>query len=136
MCAMTTKPIIRLAALLALIIPWFAACASTPDLPEGSGALFAGPLEKARQGALDALVVLGFDVKKQEPTYVEGFRPRKIGLLVGSGGETVGVWLEPVGEQRTRVRVDTAKSFVGIAGQKNWDAEVLAQMEKTLGKPQ
>ena len=68
--------------------------------------------------------------------HTSGFRPRKVGLFVGSGGETVGGWLEPVGEQQTRVRVDTAKSFVGIAGQKNWDAEVLAQMEKTLGKPQ
>jgi hypothetical protein len=119
-----------------LIATSLVACASTPDRPKTSGVVFAQPLEKARQGALDALVVLGFDVKKQEPAYVEGFRPRKVGLLVGSGGETVGIWLEPAGEQQTRVRVDTAKSFAGIAGQKNWDAEVLAQMEKTLGKPQ
>ena len=133
---MTNRRIIHLTGLLALIAPLLVACASTPDLPKTSGVVFAQPLEKARQGALDALVVLGFDVKKQEPTYLEGFRPRKVGLLVGSGGETVGVWLEPAGEQQTRVRVDTAKSFAGIVGQKNWDAEVLAQMEKTLGKPQ
>jgi hypothetical protein len=133
---MTNRRIIRLTAALVLIAPLLVACASAPDLPQAPGVVFARPVEKTRQGAVDALVVLGFDVKKQEPTYVEGFRPRKVGLLVGSGGETVGIWLEPGGEQRTRVRVDTAKSFVGIAGQKNWDAEVLAQMEKTLGKAQ
>jgi hypothetical protein len=132
---MASRRLIRLTASLAVIAPLLVACASTPDLPKTSGVVFAQPLEKARQAALDALVVLGFDVKKQEPTYVEGFRPRKVGLFVGSGGETVGIWLEPA-EQQTRVRVDTAKSFAGMAGQKNWDAAVLAQMEKTLGKPQ
>jgi len=133
---MTSTRILRSTALLASILPVLVGCASTPALPKASGVVFAQPLEKTRQGALDALVVLGFDVKKQDPAYVEGFRPRKIGLLVGSGGETVGVWLEPVGDQQTRVRVDTAKSLAGIVGQKKWDAEVLAQMEKTLGTPQ
>jgi hypothetical protein len=133
---MTSTRIPRFTALLAAILPLLVACASTPALPEAAGVVFAQPLEKTRQGAVDALVVLGFDLKKQDPAYIEGFRPRKIGLFVGSGGETVGVWLEPVGDQQTRVRVDTAKSLAGIVGQKNWDAEVLAQMEKTLGKAQ
>ena len=133
---MTIGRLLHVAARLAVILPLVVACASTPDRPKTSGVVFTHPIEKARQGALDALVVLGFDVKKQDPTYIEGFRPRKVGLFVGSGGETVGVWLEPVGEQQTRVRVDTAKSFVGIVGQKNWDAEVLGQMEKTLGTSQ
>jgi len=133
---MTSKPIIRLMACLGVVPLVLVACASTPDLPKTPGVVFTQPVEKTRQGAVDALVVLGFDVKKQDPAYVEGFRPRKIGLFVGSGGETVGVWLEPVGDQQTRVRVDTAKSLAGIVGQKNWDADVVAQMEKTLGKPQ
>jgi hypothetical protein len=133
---MTSTRIPRFTALLAAILPLLVACASTPALPEAAGVVFAQPLEKTRQGAVDALVVLGFDLKKQDPAYIEGFRPRKIGLFVGSGGETVGVWLEPVGDQQTRVRVDTAKSLAGIVGQKNWDAEVLTQMEKTLGKAQ
>jgi hypothetical protein len=133
---MTSTRIPRFTALLAAILPLLVGCASTPALPEAAGVVFAQPLEKTRQGAVDALVVLGFDLKKQDPAYIEGFRPRKIGLFVGSGGETVGVWLEPVGDQQTRVRVDTAKSLAGIVGQKNWDAEVLAQMEKTLGKAQ
>jgi len=32
------------------------------------------------------------------------------------------------------VRVSTAKSLAGVVGQKNWDAEIRAEMEKILGK--
>ena len=32
--------------------------------------------------------MLGFEVKKQEPDFVQGRRPNKMGLFVGSGGET------------------------------------------------
>ena len=111
-------------------------CASTPKVPESAGTVFSQPIDKAQKAAVDALVVLGFDVQKQETGYVEGFRPRKIGLFVGSGGETVGVWLEPVTQDRTRVRVDTARSFAGYVGQKKWDSEVFTEMAKALGKPE
>jgi hypothetical protein len=125
----------HLAAVLLLVgPPLLAACVSTPARPQVSGVVFPQPLDRARQEVVNTLAVLGFDVKKQEPTYLEGFRPRKVGLLVGSGGETVGVWLEPAGDRRTRVRVDTAKSLAGFVGQKNWDKEVLAELEKALGK--
>ena len=78
----------------------------------------------------------GFDVEKNEPLYVQGFKPRKIGIIVGSGGETVGIWLEAVDPARTRVWISTAKSALGIAGQKSWNAEVLAEMERELARPQ
>jgi len=111
-------------------------CASTPTKPDTQGVVFQKPTGAVQKAAVDALVVTGFDVKKSEPLYIEGFRPRKFGAMVGSGGETVGVWLESLDSSKTRVRVDTAKSFVGIVGQKNWDAEILAEMEKTLRKSQ
>jgi hypothetical protein len=111
-----------------------AGCAGTPTAPTGGGVVFVRPIEEAQKAAADALVVLGFDLKTQAPGHVEGSRPRKFGLFVGSGGETVGVWLEAVGPDRTRVRVDTARTFAGYAGQKRWDADVLAQMAKSLGK--
>ena len=79
---MTIGRLLHVAARLAVILPLVVACASTPDRPKTSGVVFTHPIETARQGALDALVVLGFDVKKQDPTYIEGFRPRKVGLLV------------------------------------------------------
>ncbi len=114
-----------------------AACSSTPTRPTADAnkaVKFAQPVAKVHQVAVDSLVVLGFDVKVDKPDYVEGSRPRKVGLFVGSGGETVGVWLAPIGDAATRVEVDTARSFVGIAGQKVWDDEVLNEMEKALGK--
>jgi hypothetical protein len=116
------------------LIVALAGCASTPDKPVSHSAVFLKPAPEVQRAAVDALVELGFDVEKSEQTYVEGFRPRKVGLLVGSGGETVGVWVEPLGPSRTGVRVDTARSFVGIAGQKRWDEEVLDRLEKSLGK--
>jgi hypothetical protein len=111
-------------------------CTATPDKPNTPGVLFRQSAAATQKAAVDALVVTGFDIQKSEPLYVEGSRPHKIGLFVGSGGETVGVWLEPVESTITRVRVDTAKSVVGIVGQKNWDDAVLEEMEKTLGKRQ
>ncbi len=114
------------------------ACSSTPTRPTGDDrkpVVFGIPLAKAQKAAADSLVVLGFELTKSEPQYVEGTRPRKMGLLVGSGGETVGVWLEPAGQSATQVQVDTARTFVGGAGQKKWDDDVLAEMEKALGKP-
>jgi hypothetical protein len=63
-------------------------------------------------------------------------RPRKVGFFVGSGGETVGIWLEPLGPDQTHVLVTTATTAAGRLGQKNWDNEVLAEMEKSLSKKQ
>lgn len=109
-------------------------CSSTPVRPEGHPIVFAQPAAVVQKAAADALVVKGFDITKTQPLYVEGYRPRRIGLLVGSGGETVGVWLEPVEGHRTRVQVDTARTFAGGAGQRNWDDAVLEEMERSLGK--
>lgn len=101
---------------------------------ESPRAVFQQPVEKIWKAAVDALVVLCFGIKKQEDFFVEGFRPRKVGFFVGRGEETVGIWLESLAQDRTRVLVKTAKSLVGIAGQKNWDVKVLAEMENALGK--
>jgi hypothetical protein len=111
-----------------------AGCAATPARPESPGVVFQQPAAVVQQATVDALVATGFDIKKSDPLYVEGYRPRKVGMLVGSGGETVGVWLEALGSSRTRIHVDTAKSLVGVVGQKNWDDAILAELDKSLGK--
>jgi hypothetical protein len=120
-------------ATLLLIAACVAACAS-PTRPPGAGRVFDRSQETVHKATEHALAVNGFEIKKSDPFYVEGFRTRSVGLFVGSGGETVGVWIEPVGPQRTRVQVDTAKSIVGIVGQKNWDEEVLAMLERELAR--
>ncbi|SEN68869.1 hypothetical protein SAMN05216404_10699 [Nitrosospira multiformis] len=121
--------------LLVIVSTLIAGCASTPVASEGAPqTVFQQPIEKVQKAAVDALVVTGFDVTKQEPAYVEGFRPRKVGFFVGSGGETAGVWLTEQGQDKTKVKVDTARSLVGIVGQKNWDTEILNEMRKSLAK--
>jgi hypothetical protein len=121
--------------LLVIVSTLVAGCASTPVASEGvPQTVFQQPIEKVQKAAVDALVVTGFDVTKQEPAYVEGFRPRKLGFFVGSGGETAGVWLTEQGQDKTKVKVDTARSLVGIVGQKNWDTEILNEMRKSLAK--
>jgi len=124
-------PMLALGGLITLL----AGCASTPDQKDVKvSAVFPQPLEKVQKAAVDALTVTGFEVKKQEPTYVEGKRPRKMGVFVGSGGESVGVWLAAQAPDKTEVKVKTARTFVGGAGQKSWDDEVMAEITKTLGK--
>lgn len=120
---------------LVIISALVAGCASTPVASDATRqTVFPQPIERVQKAVVDALVVTGFDVTKQEPTYVEGFRPRKVGFFVGSGGETVGVWLTEEGPNKTAVKVDTAKSLVGIVGQKTWDAEIFNEMSKSLTK--
>jgi len=121
--------------LLALASALVTGCASTPVSGDAKPiTVFEQPIERVQKAAVDAIVVNGFDVTKQEPTYVEGYRPRKLGLFIASGGETVGIWLDAQGANRTGVRVDTARSLVGWVGQENWNIEILYEMLKSLTK--
>jgi len=103
--------------------------APTPAKPGAQGIVFRRTADDVQKAAANALVMTGFEVTKEEPLYVEGAR-RALGILPA---ETVGVRLESLGPSRTRVRIETAKSAISI-GQKNWDAAVLEEMEKALGK--
>jgi len=121
--------------LLMIIAVLGSGCASTPDVSDAaSQAVFPHPIAKVQKASVAALAVTGFDINKQESAYVEGFRPRKVGLLVGSGGETAGIWLTAKGVDKTEVKVDTAKSFVGIAGQQSWNEEIISEIGKALAK--
>ena len=111
-----------------------AACGATPTRPQLPGFIFPKSSDVVHKVALDALVVNGFEIQKTEPLYVEGYRARRVGIIIGSGGETAGVWLEPIDNSRTRVQVRTARTFLGGAGQRNWDRDIIEEMEKVLGK--
>jgi hypothetical protein len=95
--------------------------------PAADGSVLAKPLAAAHQSALQALAAVGANVTVNEAAYLEGKRPHKMGVMVGSGGETIKITLTAQGQQ-THVSVATKKSILGIAGQKNWDAQVLAAM--------
>jgi len=53
-------------------------CASTPEVSDAaSQSVFPHPIAKVQKASVEALEVTGFDVTKQDSSYVEGFRPRK-----------------------------------------------------------
>lgn len=93
---------------------------------------FAQPLARVNEAAARALVSVGCKLQRQESYFASGHRPNKMGLLVGSGGETVKVFMLPQGDKATNVWVDTDLSFVGMAGQQNWNKQVLAEMANLL----
>ncbi len=93
---------------------------------------FAQPLARVNEAAARALVSVGCVVKRQESYFASGFRPQKMGLFVGSGGETVKIFMLPQGDKVTNVWVDTDLSFVGMAGQQNWNKQVLAELSNLL----
>jgi len=111
--------------------------AATPvalaDKYDGMTVTFDKPLAAVQKAAVDALTVVGVDVKKQEPNYVEGKRGHKVGVFVGSGGEVLSVALTAVGPDNTEAKVRTTKTFVGRMGQKFWDQDVVNEMAKALG---
>ena len=111
--------------------------AATPvalaDKYDGMTVTFDKPLAAVQKAAVDALTVVGVDVKKQEPNYVEGKRGHKVGVFVGSGGEVLSVALTAVGPDKTEAKVRTTKTFVGRMGQKVWDQDVVNEMAKALG---
>ena len=59
-----------------------------------------------------------------------------MGLFVGSGGETVKLFLYPQSPSETHVWVDTDLSFVGIAGQQGWNKQVIEELTRILDKLQ
>jgi hypothetical protein len=110
-----------------------AGVASAAD--KGVQATLDQPIASVHKAAIDALTVIGCTIKKEEATYIEGKRERKIGAFVGSGGETVSVTLSEAAAGKVAVDIRTAKTFVGGAGQKNWDQPVLDEMTKVLAAP-
>jgi hypothetical protein len=124
--------VVTLSGLAIVTLAVLAGCASSPTKPPESGTLFKAAPDAVQKAAVVALVANGFDVTKQDARYVEGSRPRKWGLFVGSGGETAGIWIEPVDADTSRVRVDTARTFAGLAGQQNWDSEIIIELTKAL----
>jgi hypothetical protein len=125
---------LKIAHTRALGVFLFGMLVSSVALPADKGvqASFDKPIAAVHKAAVDALTVIGCTIKKEDPAYVEGKRERKIGVFVGSGGETVSVALTDSGSGKVSVEVHTAKTFVGGAGQKNWDQAVVDEMTKQL----
>lgn len=120
---------------LAACVLGLAACSATPTKPADGkpSVIYDKPEAQVQKAAIDALTDNGFVISKSDAELVEGSRPHKMGALVGSGGESAGVWLSAEGADKTAVKVSTAKSMVGLMGQKDWDKDIIASMDKSLG---
>jgi hypothetical protein len=129
---MHMRPFLQTAVII-LSIGLVAGCASTPVARNGAPiTIFQQPIERVQKAAVDALIENGFEVKKQEPTYVEGTRPYK--LFGGGGGETVGIWLVAQAPGTTEAKADNAKALYGYFLQWDWCAKVMETMSDLLVK--
>ena len=109
-------------------------CSATPTKPGGYQGEWTKPIDVVKETGLNALSIHGFEITKNEPTYLEGFRPRTWGFFCTPGGETAGVWLEQVGPSLTKVWITTAQSSFDRACQKDWTGPVLTEMNKSLSQ--
>jgi hypothetical protein len=103
---------------------------------DGLTTVYEKPIEVVRKASEDALALIGvMKLKKSEPELLEGQRSRKVGAFVGSGGEILTVMLKSVDAGRTELTVKTKKTFVGMAGQKNWNEPLTTEIGKLLAAP-
>ena len=130
------KPTLDAAVLgIALILTCsLSACTATPVKPGGFQGEYNQPLKVVKQASVDAMAVNGFQVTQNEPTYIEGHRPRTWGFFCTPGGEGVGIWLEETNPSHTQARISSEKSHFGRACQEEWAAPILTEMAKTLGQ--
>ncbi len=110
------------------------ACTATPVKSGGYQGEYDKPLTIVKQAGIDAMTVHGFEVTQNDPTYIEGHRPRTWGFFCTPGGEGAGIWLEQTSPSRTRAWISSEKSHFGMACQQYWTGPILAEMEKSLGK--
>lgn len=99
---------------------------------KGLTATIEKPAAEVQKAAVAALTVIGCEIKQEEPLVVQGVRKRHFGVVVGSGGETVTATLTEVAPGKTDVTITTKKSFMGMAGQKNWNQPTLDEINKAL----
>ena len=120
---------------VAAVISFFIPVAAQAEDKGVQASLEASPVA-VHKAAADALAVIGCEIKKDEPTQLEGYRKHKVGVFVGSGGETVTVAITAQAEGKTNVDIRTKRTLLGAAGQKNWDQPVLDEIRKSLASGQ
>lgn len=99
---------------------------------KGLAQSFSTTPEAAKAATIAAMEKNGFKFKSTEGMSLEAKRSNKVGLMVGSGGEKMTAKIKPMDDGMVKVHVRTKKTLVGIAGQKNWDDEVMAMIAESL----
>lgn len=99
---------------------------------KGLAQSFAASPEDVKAATIAAMQKYNFNFKNTDGMSLEGKRSNKVGLMVGSGGEKMKAEITALSDGMTEVHVQTKKTFVGIAGQKNWDDEVMEMIVDSL----
>jgi hypothetical protein len=99
---------------------------------KGLSQSFAASPEDVKAATIAAMQKYNFNFKNTDGMSLEGKRSNKVGLMVGSGGERMKAEITVLSDGMTEVHVQTKKTFVGIAGQKNWDDEVMELIVESL----
>jgi hypothetical protein len=123
-------------ALLLMVGMAAAACVAAPEKPRVRNAIYPRPAAQVQKAVAEALLMMGFEMKKSGPTYIEALKPRKVVGPVDTGGDTVGVWIDRLGPSRTGIRVSTTRSVlgVGVPAQKHYEEDILYELEELLGR--
>jgi hypothetical protein len=100
-------------------------------MPQTGGKVYQKPSDAVQKAAVDALVAMGFEIKKSEPLYVEGFRRQS-----QDRGQRppVGIWLEQIDSSRTKVLVNYAKYLGILPWPKTWNEEIFGELDYLLKK--
>lgn len=108
-----------------------ASCAGTPTKSsETPSRVYDANLETVYNATIRAFQNLGLDLFEQnkENGYVEGGRP----LGIGRGSETVGVFLENEGINKTKASIDNNKAIWGLLFAVDWTQRLFDQIEKEI----
>lgn len=97
-----------------------------------TSAVLAAKPAAVHDAALQALASIGCEIKKDTADAIEGKRPNKVGLAVGSGGEKIFVTIKDQGDGNTLLTVTTKKTMLGIVGQKLWNEELAKQISEAV----
>ena len=98
---------------------------------KGLAQVFETDIKAAMMATRGALEKYGFEITEESDDGFEAKRKSKVGVFVGSGGEKMIVKFDEA-DAGTRVHVRTKKTLVGIAGQKNWDDEVMSAITDSI----
>ncbi len=116
-----------------MVIVYFMGCAS-PSVKPDNGFVVNQSLDSTRSIAKDVMTHFGLNVNELSSTYLEGLRAYQMNFLGSTGGEKVEVWLEPLGENQTRVSIKTIKQMLGMVGQHRWENDIKQEILNRTGQ--
>jgi len=127
------SPVKTLAIVLLFGLFTLAGCAEYIPIepPANTGAVFQRSLDEVQTAARNALTKMNFAITKENTQYIEAVHLKAEETVKSNDGELVGIWFKP----RTTsvlILIDTAKTPKDIAGQRDWEQPLLAEIMREL----